>query len=270
MKTIEQYSGALNLAQIAAGMNHCQDNAKRLLRSAKALYKIKDYATAVSLAVLAIEEAGKTSILRGMVMAVDDAEMRKGWKEFRSHCQKNGFADLMTCMRSTLRLDDCRSVVTKGEKNYKTDDLKQIGFYVDCVGDAVWLIPEETITEEIAVKVLTVAGIVCRSKTTTTVRELELWKETVGACPQGTLQEQKQQLVLWRRRMEAEGLVKPDPGFEKFVMGGVAIPDMTGHPIPECALSIMRSELSVNGMWKDVEMKERRGGVGEQGERSYV
>ncbi len=39
MKTIEQYFGALNLAQVAAGMNHCRHNARRLLRSANGMWK---------------------------------------------------------------------------------------------------------------------------------------------------------------------------------------------------------------------------------------
>lgn len=101
MKSVKQHSGRLTVAQISAGMNHCQNSAKRLLNAARILYKAGDWATSVSLAVLAIEEAGKLSILRRMVMAVDEDEVRQCWKDFRSHCCKNGQAKFLSCIKST-------------------------------------------------------------------------------------------------------------------------------------------------------------------------
>ena len=253
MKCIKQYSGRLTVTQIAAGMNHCRDSAKRLLNAARTLYKAGDYATTVSLAVLAIEEDGKLPILRRMVTAVDEEDVRQCWKEFRSHCLKNGQANFPSCVKSTARLDDFRCTVEKTEANQKLDDLKQVGLYVDCFGNADWMSPSEEITDEVAATMVLIASIaICGSDKKTTVRELELWKETVGACPYGTLSEMRKQLVLWRHRMEEEGLDRADPGFEKFVRGGVNIPDLTGREVPECVLAVMRNELSIDNLWRKV------------------
>ena len=252
MKNIKQYSGRLTVAQIAAGMNHCRDSATRLLQAARTLYEAKDYATTVSLAVLAIEEAGKLPILRRMLTVADDAEMRQCWKEFRSHCLKNGQAKFPACVNSTVGLDDLRCTVEVTQENQKLDDLKQLGLYVDCAGDAEWVSPIESITGEIAAAMVLIAAIVCSAGGLTTVRELEIWQETVGACPYGPLSEMKNQIVRWRRRLEKEGLAQPDPGFEKFVMSGVGVSDVAGREIAECVMSVMQKELSIDGLWKKV------------------
>jgi len=189
-------------------------------------------------------------ILRRMVTAVDDEEVHQCWKEFRSHCWKNGQANFPSCIKSSVRLDDFRCTVEKGKENQKLDDLKQVGLYVDCVGDADWMSPSETITGEVAAAMVLIASIVCESNKETTVRELELWKETVGACPHGTLAEMKGQLVLWRHRMEEEGLEQVDPGFEKFVRDGVDLSGMSGREVPECVLAELREELSVDSVWR--------------------
>ena len=202
MKNIKQYSGRMTVAQIAAGMNHCQDSATRLLQAARTLYKVKDYATSVSVSVLAIEEAGKLPILRRMLTAVDDVEMRQCWKEFRSHCLKNGWAKFPACVNSTVQLDDFRCTVEATDENQKLDDMKQLGLYVDCVGNAEWVCPAEAITDEIAATMLLIADIVCLSGKATSARELEIWKETVGTCLDKPLSEMKKQVVRWRRRME--------------------------------------------------------------------
>ena len=264
VKNLKQYTGQLSVAQIAAGMNHCQDNAARLLQAARTLYKLKDYATSVSLAVLAIEEAGKLPILRRMLTAIDEGEVRQCWKEFRSHCLKNGQAKFLACVKSTVRLDDLRCTVEKTDENQKLDDLKQAGFYVDCVGNAGWMSPVETITDEIAAAMVLIASIVCSSGKPTQVRELELWKETVGTCPHGTLVEMKNQVVQWHRRMEEEGLSQPDPGFEKFVMEGVEVSDMAGCKVAECMMSVMSDELSIDSVWKKVIMQMAKGARGRE------
>ena len=91
-----------------------------------------------------------------------------------------------------------------------------------------------------------------------------LWKETVGACPYGTLSEMRKQLVLWRHRMEEEGLDRADPGFEKFVRDGVNIPDLTGREVPECVLAVMRNELSIDNLWRKVFNEGSEKGCGDR------
>ena len=118
--------------------------------------------------------------------------------------------------------------------------------------DANWMSPSEKISDDLAASMVLIASIICGEDKETTVRELELWKETVGVCPHGTLAEMKERLVLWRHRMEEEGLEQPDPGFEKFVRDGVELSGMAGHDVPECLLAVMRNELSVDSIWRKV------------------
>lgn len=123
---------------------------------------------------------------------------------------------------------------------------------MDCVDNADWMSPLEKITDEVAAAMVLIASVVCGSGKPTTVRELELWKETVGTCPRGTLAEMKSQLVLWHRRMEGEGLEKPDPDFEKFVLDGLDVSGVAGQAIAECALAVMRDKLSIDSVWRKV------------------
>ena len=67
-KKLPQYKGKLTAEEVAAGINAARQNAKRLFHSAEILFANGDYATSVSLAILAIEESGKSSILRGIAV----------------------------------------------------------------------------------------------------------------------------------------------------------------------------------------------------------
>ena len=63
-KKLDGYRGKLSSAQIADGMNAAVANARLLLEDAKFLLERMRYPTATSLAILAIEEDGKTALFR--------------------------------------------------------------------------------------------------------------------------------------------------------------------------------------------------------------
>ena len=65
-KKLEQWKNTLAVEKIVEGMNAASSNARRLLNDASALFDLERYPSATSLAILAIEEAGKVSILREM------------------------------------------------------------------------------------------------------------------------------------------------------------------------------------------------------------
>src|SRR6185312_12883870 len=88
-KKLDAYKGRLTPAQIAAGMNAACANANRLADDAKTLLDAGRIPSALSLAILAIEEAGKTSVLRRLAVATTDGEISDVWKEYRSHTSKN-------------------------------------------------------------------------------------------------------------------------------------------------------------------------------------
>jgi len=85
---LDQYTGRLNAAQIAAGMNAAEENAARLLADAELLLNAGRYPTACSLATLSLEEAGKIWTLRRIATCNDDAERRAIWTQYRSHQTK--------------------------------------------------------------------------------------------------------------------------------------------------------------------------------------
>ena len=86
---LSQFQGELNAAQIASGMNTAVRNARRLIDDAKLLLNAGRYPTAVSLAVLSIEESGKVSVLRQIAIAPDEEARKRAWKAYRSHRSKN-------------------------------------------------------------------------------------------------------------------------------------------------------------------------------------
>ena len=61
-------------------MTCAKQNAKRLAEDAQLLFDAERFPSALSLAVLSLEESGKLIILRGMATAVTDQEILEHWK----------------------------------------------------------------------------------------------------------------------------------------------------------------------------------------------
>ena len=76
-KRLNQYKGSLNSSQIAAGINSALLNSKRLVEDSILLFNEERYPSAVSLAILSIEEAGKVSILRELALYSDEKKLKK-------------------------------------------------------------------------------------------------------------------------------------------------------------------------------------------------
>ena len=83
MSSPMQFRGRLTNAEIAQGMTAALSNARRLLADAVILLDAKRFPTAASLAVLSIEESGKSSILRAMSVARTDKDVSNLWKDAR-------------------------------------------------------------------------------------------------------------------------------------------------------------------------------------------
>src|ERR1035437_2550915 len=91
VKKVQQYRGRLSSAEIAQGMNAARENAKRLAKDAQLLLENERYASALALAILSIEEAGKEPVLRGLAVASDEKQLQERWRDYRSHTSKNAF-----------------------------------------------------------------------------------------------------------------------------------------------------------------------------------
>lgn len=223
-KKLPSYKGRLSLAQIAEGMTAASENAARLAQDANLLFDNGRLPTACSLAALSIEESGKVSILRSMSLARDNIELKDEWKRYRSHANKNVhwiFPQLVA--GGGRKIDDFCSLFDKdAEHPYLLDQVKQLGFYTDCLGEeGHWSVPDEVIDGRLASQLVSTAQLLS-SASPTSSREVELWVEHVGPAWKRDLNWMKRAVANWYHAMQREGL-KPEGenGMEKFLGGGI-------------------------------------------------
>jgi AbiV family abortive infection protein len=201
---VKQYRGRLTPAQAAEGINAANANARRLAEDAQALFDRGSFATAASLAILAVEEKGKAGILRMLLIASSDDDLREEWKRYRRHTEKNQFLLILDMLRCGARkLSDFRELFTEETASARRafDLVKQFGFYTDCCGDNVhWATPTEAIDEDFASLMVRIAHVITRDEHRVTAREMELWAEYT----RGGVSEQS--LLAWCEAVQAEGL----------------------------------------------------------------
>jgi AbiV family abortive infection protein len=218
-KKLNQYKGTLTPSEIAAGINAAKRNGKRLYEDAKILFESKRYPTAASLAILSIEESGKVSLLRALSVARNDKERNETWVEYRSHTKKNVTWILPQLVAEGARkLDDLRPIFDEGSNHpYILDQIKQIGFYTDCLGKANWSLPDEVVDKKLARLLIEIAGLFSKEKETST-KEIELWIKHIGPVWKGNMSWMKKALANWWADMKENGLAPlNDNDFEKFI-----------------------------------------------------
>jgi len=205
-RALDQYRGRLSAAEIAAGINAAATKATRLLEDAKLLLEAKRFPSASSIAVLAIEEAGKKSMFREMATAKDDAALKMAWRRYRDHRAKNvtwiigefakkgakTMGDLLPIFDDTSDHPDV------------LDSVKQLGFYTDCYKKGYWSEPEVVVSEDLARSMVSIAEILCKQGHEVTEREIELWIEILGPHMGTPLMLDK--LIEWHEAMLQEGL----------------------------------------------------------------
>jgi AbiV family abortive infection protein len=220
VKKLDAYRGKLSPGEIAEGMNAARENASRLAEDAKLLLEQSRYPSAVSLAILSIEEAGKVTVLRELSIARTEKERLASWRAYRSHTKKNTAWILPQLVASGARtLDELQPIFEESSDHpYVLDQLKQIGIYTDCLGKRHWSIPEEVIDEELA-RIIVGTAKLLSSDRRFSAREVELWIEHIGPVWKGDCNWMKQALVNWASAMHEEGLGDPPARMEHFVRG---------------------------------------------------
>jgi AbiV family abortive infection protein len=207
-KKLDSYTGRLTPVQIATGMNAAAANALRLAEDAEILLKKHRYPTAASLAVLSIEEAGKVAILRSLSLAKTNADLLDGWKQYRSHARKNVsglFPQLFAA--GARKLEDFRPMFEENaEHTHLLDQLKQLGFYTDCLGKAHWSSPNAVIDGTLAHMLVKTAKLLATHKSEHTQKEVDLWVEHMGPVWKKDLHSMKRALASWYSAMKACGL----------------------------------------------------------------
>ena len=216
-----KYSGDLNPAQIAHGINAARRNARRLADDATILLDSGRYPTAAAIAALSVEESGKSSVLRGLALAPNADLRRKAWKDYRLHRSKNAAWILPELVAKGARdLDSLRLAADSSAEHTATlDQLKQIGLYTDCLGDAHWSEPTKVIDENLARSLVGIANLLAREGTVTE-KEIELWIEHMQPVRGAPTVLMKSALLNWFDAMRQHGLWEDDKiGVEAFVWG---------------------------------------------------
>lgn len=226
-RRLDQYTGKLTLEQIAEGMNLAKRNARRLYEDAKTLFDAGRYPTALSLAILSIEEAGKAPILRRMTTETSSDQVKALWKEYRSHTRKNVAWTVLQHVNwgGVTKLEELRPMYDETSNHpFLLDQFKQLGFYTDCLGKAHWAVPVEVIEKELVERLLMVARV-HSGVTEVTARELQLWQQHVGDTRQyADFLVAKKALANWYEAMQAEGLYPEGPNEMKaFVEQGIQL-----------------------------------------------
>ncbi len=207
-KRLNSYKGDLSPAQISEGINLARQNAIRLVTDAKILLKTERFPSSAALSILSIEESGKSSILRLLSLCKIEKDIINAWKEYRSHVKKNVLGIFpQRVIAGARKLDDFRPIFDeKSEHPYILDQIKQISFYTDCLGQAHWSEPTLVINKELAESLVFTAEILS-SNNEVTAREIELWIKNFNDIDFSDLIKAKEALLHWYYDMQTEGLL---------------------------------------------------------------
>ena len=209
-KRLNSYKGRLTPAQIAEGINFARHNSIRLLEDARILYEKDRYPSAAALAILSIEESGKRSILREISLVKSDKELNNTWKDYRSHIKKNVQWRLFDMVKQGARkLEDFKPMFDPSAQHpYLLDNIKQLSIYTDCLGQAHWSSPSETLDKDFVKDLIFIAEALSLGHDVT-VKEIELWvKHLKDAAP--SFASQKEAVLHWYYDMEINGLLPSD------------------------------------------------------------
>jgi AbiV family abortive infection protein len=229
---LEQYTGPLNSAEIAAGMNAARQNAERLAKDARLLFENERYTSSLSLAILSIEESGKNHIFRELALARNEKELRECWRDYRSHTKKNVLWPIIeTFFKGARRADDFRPLVEPdAEHPYVLDKVKQVSIYTDCFKKGHWSIPEQIITKELAQGLLMVAEVFTRHRDIT-AEEIDLWIQYLQPYWKISDGASRRALFEWDKEIRRRGLAEKDDNgtLERFFTTGF---DPADYPKP--------------------------------------
>jgi AbiV family abortive infection protein len=221
-KKLNQYKGRLTSSQIAQGMNAARLNGKRLAKDAALLLKHGSSPTAASVAALAIEEAGKASILRELALARNEQDLKEAWRDYRSHTRKNVMWILLELVsKGARKLDDFKPIFDpESDHPQVLDHIKQLGFYSDCLGNAHWSVPHEVVDEGLATILVRAAEALTAGEREVTPKEIDLWVKHLRPVWKGHFSWMRQALENWHGEMRESGLIPAgDDGLSEFVRG---------------------------------------------------
>jgi len=146
----KKYNGKLTMEQISEGIYFCIENATNIFGDACILIKANRFPRALSLLLLAIQEAGKVKILENMSMLPTKNQKlwKKEWKNFRKHDTKDSLGHNIKIFSE---FNDSPGEYFWQKLLYKINNfvperekVRQLGLYIDYIAsDKKWWSPNE-------------------------------------------------------------------------------------------------------------------------------
>ena len=152
---MEKFRGHMPIEHLSQGIKACLKNARELVFEAELLAKNQRYGRAMSLAMTASEEIGKTRILKSMVRIpkTNQKLWADRWNLFRSHESKVAHAFVDTLPDEAYLFPDLvlSAAVDNAARMGASERVRQGGLYVDWLAsENRWLNPLSEITKNMA------------------------------------------------------------------------------------------------------------------------
>ena len=154
-------------------------------------------------------------------MARDLPTCRKIWRDYRNHRSKNVAWVLPDLVAEGARDLESLRLATESDAEHTAllNNVKQIGLYSDCQGNAHWSEPLKVIDRRLAQILIGIADLFAKNKAVTP-EEMELWIVHLEPAYGDPLQTMKEALLNWYRAMNDAGLLKKhDTKVKEFVKG---------------------------------------------------
>lgn len=151
-KKPKQFSGSLDPTSAAMGIRIAYENAEMLLKDAELLFANKRFERAIALAILAIEEAGKATIIRAIVLADDPGQIKREWRNYRQHTQKNlaWILPRLVAKGASKAENFAQIFDPESDHGITLEQIKQSSLYTDMLGSGQWSRPADAVDSVLA------------------------------------------------------------------------------------------------------------------------
>ncbi|POR24871.1 hypothetical protein BWK58_07515 [Flavobacterium columnare] len=204
-----QFNQKISIEKAAEISEGAIKNAKSLLDDAKLLFENGKYPRAISLAILSIEESGKPSIIRSIILEDDPKEISNLWKSFRKHQDKNSMWIVPELLLKGARtLESLRKVVDpKSDHSQTLDTLKQLCFYSDVFTKGKLSLPENVGNKDLAKSLIIIAETSIK-ETLNSVDALEIWVKHLKPVWKTDISVMKKALLSCYIELEEKNLIE--------------------------------------------------------------
>jgi AbiV family abortive infection protein len=188
----------------------------------------ESFPTAAALAILSIEESGKTAVLRGIASVTSELDIKQAWQEYRKHTAKNVMWQMFDFVaRGARRLDEFRPIfAATNDAPYVLEMVKQIALYTDCLGQRHWSEPVNAVEPHLARVLVEIADLLAQERPVR-VAEIEAWRRHIQPVWDTSMAAMSAAIIRWHDEMVQLGLAEDSlkGKLEHFIRNGLSLPN---------------------------------------------